>query len=361
MVKMDLVSVIVPVYGTEPYLERCVESIRNQTYDKLEIILVDDGSPDRCGEICDEFQKADSRIKVLHKENSGQGLARNAGLDLATGDYVVFIDSDDWISHTHIETLWQAAQENQADVVIGAYTSVSGDCERQCPVRVEETVYRGAEVTGRLLLPLIGPDVHVQSDVQVESSSSMSLYSMAVIREHGLRFISEKLCIAEDMFFNIAFLRHASCAVVTNEFGYYYFDNQDSTSRHYDPQRLPRTYQFYEVLKQAVQDCGLAHGVDHRIERTYLMKIRVAMRHIVLSDLSRKEKLGQIRGVLENDITQNALHAYPLQTFAPAIRLLAQLMRRKHVLGVYCLIKFREAVKGQTAMRAVLKCVGIGR
>lgn len=358
---MELVSVIVPVYGAEPYLERCVESIRNQTYRELEIILVDDGSPDRCPQMCEEAKRADPRIKVIHKENGGQGLARNAGLDLATGDYVVFIDSDDWISPAHIEILYRAAQENRADVVIGAYTSVSRDCMQQHPVRMEEKRYTGAEVRQELLLPLIGPDEQFPSDVQVESSSSMSLYSMAVIREYGIRFISEKTCVAEDMFFNIAFLNRASCAVVINEFGYYYFDNQDSTSRHYDPRRILRTHKFYEELSRAVQDCGLASCAGYRVERTYLMKIRVAIRHIVLSDLPRREKIEQIRGVLEYDMTQKALHKYPVHTFVPAMRLLARLMRRKHVLGVYYLMKFREAVKGQTVMRAVLKCVGIGR
>ncbi len=100
-----LVSVIVPIYKTEDYLSRCVESIRNQSYTKLEIILVDDGSPDKCPEICDNFAKMDQRIKVIHKQNGGISSARNAGLNVIVGNYVTFIGSNDFIYKDYIKTL----------------------------------------------------------------------------------------------------------------------------------------------------------------------------------------------------------------------------------------------------------------
>ena len=94
----EKISVIVPIYNVEDYLHRCVDSIINQTYTNLEIILVDDGSPDNCLKICDEYAKKDSRIKVVHKKNGGLSDARNAGLEIATGEYIGFVDSDDYIS-----------------------------------------------------------------------------------------------------------------------------------------------------------------------------------------------------------------------------------------------------------------------
>ena len=92
-----LISVIIPVYKAEKHFRKCMDCIINQTYKNLEIILVDDGSPDKCGQMFDEFAKQDSRIRVIHKENGGQSSARNAALDIMTGDYVGFVDSDDWI------------------------------------------------------------------------------------------------------------------------------------------------------------------------------------------------------------------------------------------------------------------------
>ncbi|MFV0146744.1 glycosyltransferase [Empedobacter falsenii] len=102
-----LISVIVPIYKVEEYLQTCIDSIIKQTYPNLEIILVDDGSPDRCGDICDEYAKNDDRIVVIHKPNGGLSDARNAGLDICKGDYIAFVDSDDVISEKFIEVLYQ--------------------------------------------------------------------------------------------------------------------------------------------------------------------------------------------------------------------------------------------------------------
>ncbi len=112
----DLISIIIPVYKVEAYLKECLDSVINQTYKDLEIILVDDGSPDNSGKMCDEYAQKDSRIKVIHKENGGLSSARNAGLDIATGEYVCFIDSDDVIDERYIEILHNMCVENNVDI-----------------------------------------------------------------------------------------------------------------------------------------------------------------------------------------------------------------------------------------------------
>ena len=131
-----LISVIVPVYKAEAYLERCVNSIINQTYKNLEIFLVDDGSPDNCGQICDEYAKADSRIRVIHKQNGGQSSARNAALDVMTGDYVGFVDSDDWIEPSMYERLMSLVQEFGAEISV---------CGVQCDWSNGKTVFYNDE------------------------------------------------------------------------------------------------------------------------------------------------------------------------------------------------------------------------
>lgn len=113
---MDLISVIVPVYKVESYLDRCVSSIVNQTYSNLEIILVDDGSPDRCGAMCDAWAEKDSRIRVIHKENGGLSDARNAGMAAATGEYIAFVDSDDWIEPQMYQRLYEAMIATDSDI-----------------------------------------------------------------------------------------------------------------------------------------------------------------------------------------------------------------------------------------------------
>lgn len=112
-----LISVIVPVYKVEPYLRQCVDSIRNQTYTNLEILLVDDGSPDNCPAICDAYAAQDPRVRVIHKANGGQSSARNVALDDCTGEYIAFVDSDDWIEPTAYEEMMSFVQVKQLDVV----------------------------------------------------------------------------------------------------------------------------------------------------------------------------------------------------------------------------------------------------
>ena len=116
MENQPLISVIVPIYKVEEYLNRCVESIVNQTYHNLEIILVDDGSPDNCPELCDDWAKKDERIKVIHKENGGLSDARNAGLEVAQGEYISFIDSDDWINIHFFEILLKTLTAENSDI-----------------------------------------------------------------------------------------------------------------------------------------------------------------------------------------------------------------------------------------------------
>lgn len=147
-----LVSVIVPVYNVEKYLARCVNSILNQTYRNLEVILVDDGAKDNSGAICDGFAQKDSRVRVIHKENGGLSSARNAGIDIAQGAYLEFVDSDDWLEEDAVEKLLQCALRNQVELVIGGRYDVSESTGKKkqglCPCK--EEILDAEAVVGRI-------------------------------------------------------------------------------------------------------------------------------------------------------------------------------------------------------------------
>ena len=123
----DLISVIIPVYKVEEYINRCIDSVINQTYKNLEIILVDDGSPDGCPKICDEYAKKDSRIRVIHKQNGGLSDARNVGIDNANGKYITFIDSDDWIPIDSINILYKNLINTKSEISSGCLLEVFSD------------------------------------------------------------------------------------------------------------------------------------------------------------------------------------------------------------------------------------------
>lgn len=139
----DLVSIIVPIYNVEKYLNRCIESIVRQKYKCLEIILVDDGSPDQCPHICDEWCKKDSRIRVIHKSNGGLSDARNAGVSIATGEYIAFVDSDDWIHELYVEQLYRAVKEYNVGIsacdVRWVHTEIHNNISSNPVVQVYET------------------------------------------------------------------------------------------------------------------------------------------------------------------------------------------------------------------------------
>ena len=118
---MPQISIIVPVYNVEPYLHKCIDSILAQTFTDFECILIDDGSPDNCPAICDEYATKDNRIILLHQKNAGVSAARNAGLNIAKGEWIGFVDSDDWIEKNALELLYNKQRETSADIIIGSF------------------------------------------------------------------------------------------------------------------------------------------------------------------------------------------------------------------------------------------------
>lgn len=152
----SVVSVVVPVYNVEAYLSKCVDSICRQSYRDLEIILVDDGSTDRCPALCDRFAAEDSRITVIHKKNGGLSDARNAGIDRSTGEFITFVDSDDWVDPDFVGNILAAMRENQADIGIGDYVRTEGekiltDSEEKENAKEKEKVGPGGTAQARIV------------------------------------------------------------------------------------------------------------------------------------------------------------------------------------------------------------------
>lgn len=208
----DLISIIIPVYKAEPYLKKCVDSIINQTYTNLEIILVDDGSPDGCPQICDEYAAKDNRIKVIHKENGGVSKARNAALDIATGKYIGFIDSDDWAEPKMFEVLYDVLSLSNADISIISYTTndtVSGD-EAPCEVQI--------------LSPL-------EARIEMHKGNKFGgyMWTKLVKRElfEGIRF-PENITIYEDLAFSGSLFERCQKVAYMPYKGYHYIQRETS-------------------------------------------------------------------------------------------------------------------------------------
>lgn len=359
---MDLISVIVPIYNVESYLERCVQSIQRQTYDNLEIILVDDGSTDSCPKMCDDFAKEDNRIKVIHKENNGQGCARNTGLKTASGKFVLFVDADDFIDNNHVKALYNLLVSNDADTVLGSlsYKKNHKPITRQSH-NLKLGVYENERVKDEILLCFIGADINSKKDVLLEASACTNLYSKEIIDSFNVSFESERQTISEDLFFNLRYFFYAKKVVVENECGYYYCENNQSTTRKYDSKRFERTLKFYNKLTKYVNDMGLQQKVNQRVNRTFLLNVRFLVRLIVMSDLSKKQKKEEIKRVVDNLVVQNVAAQYPIETFSFAIKRFNLLLRKRNINAIYFLANSRQIAKNNKLLSGILKTIGIGK
>lgn len=215
------ISIIVPVYKVEKYLNRCVDSILNQTYTDFECILVDDGSPDKCGQICDEYAELDKRIRVIHKENGGLSDARNVGIDAAKGEYISFIDSDDWIHPQMIEILYGGIIHN------GVLMSI-------CAYKETESYIAFNKVEAYQFTISNGMDFLVNNNVTAVVAWN-KLYHKKLFK--GIRYPYGR--IHEDEFTTYKLLYKAGDIAYCNEMLYYYFRNNDSiTKSKYTPKRM---------------------------------------------------------------------------------------------------------------------------
>ena len=218
-----MISVIVPVYGVEKYLHRCIESILCQTYSNFELILVDDGSPDNCPKICDEYARKDSRIKVIHKKNGGQSSARNAGLDICRGEYIYFCDSDDWIESNLLERALKKIKDEKADMV-----------RFQCFTHFEDTSYQSAFLLDR-------DSVQFETDserldfmcnsflnYQIGWELCLAMYKADILIQNKIRF-PNGIDIAEDLYINLRDIVYASRITFLDEPLYHYCMRGDST------------------------------------------------------------------------------------------------------------------------------------
>jgi len=247
MLKEEKVTVIVPVYNTEIYLERCLSTIVNQSYKNLEIILIDDGSTDSSPKICDSYAESDHRIKVIHKENGGQSSARNRGLDIVSGDWILFVDSDDWIALKTIESCLKVSEEEpEADMIMFGCAEVRSWNEtnfiKDGPSFKKE--FNSTDLRRRLLKEGIKDDTWF--------SCWRYFFRSKVLK--NLRFREGK--INEDIDYIYKAMRNASVIFVINPIFYYYFQGMGSTTTSLLRRKDFDLYDAGEILVQETEKDG---------------------------------------------------------------------------------------------------------
>lgn len=252
-----MVSFIIPIYNVESLLPRCIESIIGQTYRDLEIILVDDGSNDKSGTICDDYAKKDKRIKVIHKQNGGIGSARNAGIKNVSGDYISFVDADDYVMPQYVDTLLGKMLSQQFDFAIGGFRSFP----LKNIIALTEESHCKADIPKFLKNNIAG--IHF-------AMISSKIYKTQIIKEHNLLF-DVKTRFAEDLLFNMDYLCWCESVKLISNTDYIYTDGNLLTSEKY-----AQDYQELDYLLNACET-RLLH-----LDKRYNIEIdRYLLRHIV--------------------------------------------------------------------------------
>lgn len=216
---MDKISIIVPAYNAEKHIRACVSSILKQTYTNLEIILVDDGSKDNTGKICDEYKEKDNRFKVIHVQNGGLSKARNIGMDVATGEYIMFIDSDDIYEENSCEVLYNEITTTQADYVIGNYIHMNSNGEKWPKPLFDIEKYNNFELSIK---------DYQKSFFVMNSVVWNKIFRKKFIDKYNLRFVNG--AIAEDAIFSIFCYVHAKKAYYISDIVYNYRQNENNSS-----------------------------------------------------------------------------------------------------------------------------------
>lgn len=298
------ISFIVPMYNVEQFLQRCVESLRNQTHENIEIILVDDESPDRCGELADKYARQDVRIKVIHQKNKWLGGARNAGLTIARGKYVCFVDSDDYVRTDMCEKLFAYIEKQQADMVIFDFYNVtqSGKIQSvsQAPIK-PNTKFCGKEARD-LLYSIVLRSHSI-------NSACMKIYRRELLEAHHLYF-DETVRYGEDYVFCLDLFPNIESFSYHHEPFYYYVENEKSIMHVYDPEMVNKFITLYEYRENFIRKENITTEENEKnsSELLILMIVKTLNRYLGNKHTtSKKQRVELIRKMCENKIIKRAL------------------------------------------------------
>lgn len=336
------ISIIVPVYKVEKYLDRCVQSLINQTIKDIEIILVDDGSPDNCPALCDEYMALDSRIKVVHKKNAGLGLARNSGLDIAIGDYVAFVDSDDFVDPGMYQTLYEKVVEDNLDTCYCGFKFYydDGSTKQKSEVDVYKR-FTGRNEVNRLLLDMIGPEPSYPSDVKYMMCVWKALYSRKLLDTYQIRFHSEREFVSEDIIYHLDYLTRAERVGFLPDHFYYYCYNGSSLSNTYNREKFERNKRLLaEVNRRLSAVFKTADYQDHYYRMCFFYLRASFQQEIALVQHSGYSELRKsIIRICKDDFFKDLLRSYNYWKLPIKHRLAFFMMKYRLYLLIYLSMK----------------------
>lgn len=265
------ISIIVPIYNVEQYLRKCIESLINQTLKEIEVILVDDGSPDNCPQICDEYAQKDERIKVIHKQNAGVSAARNSGIEIATGEWLAFVDADDWVEENIYEEAYKRTLEGDPDLVLFNFFYNYKKCEMVNEnIPKEDFITMDSQIIEKLRLSLMHP-FYAPYDSKFASMAAPwnKIFKASIVKEKNIKFPVEVKGVFDDGLFNLYYYDYVKKVNFFNMPLYHYRILSTSMLNKYKANRL----EINELVFKKIEEYMKEKQVNETFHKAYYARI----------------------------------------------------------------------------------------
>ncbi len=338
---MEKVSIIIPVYNVEKYLPKCLESVLGQTYADLEIICVDDGTPDRSAAVILSYTEKDGRIKLISQKNQGLSGARNTGVKAATGKYIVFLDGDDWLDTETVETAVSAAEKNNADIVMWGYVREFPDRSDEKKIFDSDKIFdeSGCRELHRRMAGLYGEETADPSNADSLVTAWGKLYRADIIKENGLEFVDTKLIGTEDALFNLQCFGFVhSAAFINRPFNHYRKDNDVSLTRSYKAKLFTQWNELYDRMDGYIKEKNLPEDFSSALNnRICFSMIGLGLTEMLNHD-GHTARIKNIRKFLSTPRYKNAYKKLDMRYLPAHWKLFFTLCKRKMAVSVYILL-----------------------
>lgn len=355
MKEQPQVSIIVPVYNVENYIERCLNSLVNQTFKDIEIITINDGSTDKSLELLNKYAKEDIRISVIDLGDEGVSYCRNLGIEKANGKYIMFVDSDDWIDSSMVEVMYKKAEENKLDLVMCSYIREFKDHSKEKIFNLpQEIIYKDNEVKNELLRKLVGPIKEELSNPEMLDALGTvwgKLYRADILKENKIKFVDLKeIGSAEDTLFNIFTFNYLKKLMFLNKSMYHYWrDNPKSVTSQYNPKLKEQRKVFFKYISDFIKENNFEQVFEEALNNRICTSV-LGLGLIECSKnnkISRINKIKNIKIIINEEYIRNAYKNLELKYFSIHWRIFYFFIKNKMSFCSYLMLSTIEFLRAK--------------
>ena len=353
MKEQPQVSIIVPAYNVENYIERCLNSLVNQTFKDIEIITINDGSTDKSLELLNKYAKEDIRVSVIDLGDEGVSYCRNLGVEKANGKYIMFVDSDDWIDSSMVEVMYKKAEENKLDLVMCSYIREFKDHSKEKIFNLpQEIIYKDNEVKNELLRKLVGPVKEELSNPEMLDALGTvwgKLYRADILKENKIKFVDLKeIGSAEDTLFNIFTFNYLKKVMFLNKPMYHYWrDNPKSVTSQYNPKLKEQRKVFFKYISNFLKENNFEQVFEEALNNRICTSV-LGLGLIECSKnnkISRINKIKNIKKIINEEYIRNAYKNLELKYFSIHWRIFYFFIKNKMSFCSYLMLSIIEFLR----------------